>query len=145
MSKNKKTTRKRSIVLIISVIIAVAYSAYLCAYFGGLVSDAAGFVNTSSSLFATALITPHAILIGMGSVFGLLGFFLKANWAALVAAILYTVGTFFFLPYFMFGAPILILGFIGYANQKKLNKLSADSEKQMFANSAEYKYYDNKL
>jgi hypothetical protein len=54
-------------------------------------------------------------------VFGWLGFLIKKSWAALVAGILYAVGTLFFLAYFMFGVPLLILGFIGYAKQKKLN------------------------
>ena len=58
----------------------------------------------------------------IGAVFGWLGYLLKQSWAALVGAILYSVGSLLFLAYIMFGAPILILGFVGYANQKKLNK-----------------------
>lgn len=57
----------------------------------------------------------------IGVVFGWLGFFTKKSWAALIAGILYSVGTLFFLAYFIFGVPLLILGFIGYAKQKKLN------------------------
>ena len=37
-------------------------------------------------------------------------------------AILYSVGTLFFLMYAMFGIPILVLGFVGYSKQKKLNR-----------------------
>ena len=40
----------------------------------------------------------------------------------IVAAILYSDATLFFLAYFMFGVPILGLGFVGYGKQKKLNK-----------------------
>ena len=58
----------------------------------------------------------------IGAVFGWLGVLARKSWAALVGAILYSVGTLLFLMYAMFGVPILILGFVGYSKQKKLNK-----------------------
>lgn len=70
---------------------------------------------------ATALVTPHMIMFLIGAIFGWVGFVGKKSWGALVAAILYSVGTLFFLVYFMFGVPILVLGFVGYSMQKKLN------------------------
>lgn len=70
---------------------------------------------------AAALVTPHMIMFLIGAVFGWVGFVGKKSWGALVAAILYSVGTLFFLVYFMFGVPILVLGFVGYSMQKKLN------------------------
>ncbi len=42
--------------------------------------------------------------------------------AILVGAILYSAGTLLFLMYAVFGVPIIILGFIGYAKQKKINQ-----------------------
>ena len=63
----------------------------------------------------------------IGAIFGWLGVFLKVSWGALVAAILYAVGTVLFLAYIMFGAPIMILGFVGYAKQKKINKALAEA------------------
>lgn len=107
--------KKRSIMLIIATVLATAYSIYLACYFFGVTKDISGVV-------ATALVTPHMIMFSVGAVFGWTGVFAKKTWAALVAAILYAVGTVFFLVYAMFGVPILVLGFIGYANQKKVNK-----------------------
>ncbi len=111
----------RSKTLCVANIFSTAYAIYLIAYFFGGTMSASGAEAVGGAI-ATALVTPHMLMFLIGAVFGWLGFFLKKNWAALVAAILYSVGTLFFIAYFMFGAPILILGFIGFANQKKLNR-----------------------
>ncbi len=118
--------KKRSIMLAIVTLLATAYTVYLFCYFVG------GTLSTSGSeaiggAIATALVLPHAVMFLIGAVFGWIGYLLKQSWAALVAAILYSVGTLFFLAYFMFGAPLLIMGFIGYANQKKLNKRNKET------------------
>lgn len=119
--------RKRSIALAVATLCATAYTIYLFCYFIGGLASASGTELVGGAI-ATALVTPHAIMFAIGAVFGCLGFLLKKSWAALVAAILYSVGTLLFLAYIMFGAPILILGFIGYANQKKLNKKQIKAE-----------------
>ena len=115
--------RKRSIALWIATIMATAYSAYLVAYFTGVNQSATDATDVIVGAAVTALVMPHMAMFILGAVFGWLGIALKASWAALVAAILYAVGTVLFLAYFMFGAPILIVGFVGYAKQKKLNAL----------------------
>ncbi len=112
--------RKRSIALIVSTVLATAYAVYLFCYFIGSTASADG-AEAIGGAIATALVTPHAIMFLIGAVFGWLGIFLKAPWAALVAAILYAVGTVLFVAYAMFGIPIMVIGFIGYAKQKKLN------------------------
>ena len=113
--------KKRSKMLLISTLLATAYAIYLICYFVGGTASADG-TEALAGAIATALVMPHMILFSIGAIFGWLGVFLKKSWSALVAAILYSVGTLFFLAYVMFGAPILILGFIGYAKQKKINK-----------------------
>ena len=114
--------RKRSIILIIATILSTAYALYLFCFFIGTTATAADGAEVLGGAIATALVTPHAIKFLIGSIFGWLGVLFKKTWAALVAAILYSVGTALFVAYIMFGAPLLILGFIGYANQKKINK-----------------------
>ena len=111
----------RSKVLCISNALATIYAVYLIVYFFGGTMNASGAEAVGGAI-ATALVTPHMLMFLIGAVFGWLGFFIKKSWAALVAGILYAVGTLFFLAYFMFGVPLLVLGFVGYANQKKLNK-----------------------
>lgn len=113
----------RSKILFISNALATLYTIYLISHFvgGTLNSDGAEAVGGA---IATALVTPHMIMFLIGAIFGWLGFVFKKSWAALVAAILYSVGTLFFLMYVMFGVPILVLGFIGYSKQKKLNLIN---------------------
>ncbi len=110
----------KSKVLFVANTLATLYVIYLCSHFWGGMANADG-AEAIGGAIATALVTPHIIMFLVGAVFGWIGFFIKKSWAALVGAILYSVGTLFFLMYAMFGVPILILGFIGYAKQKKLN------------------------
>ena len=113
--------KKRSKMLGIATILATAYTVYLICYFVGGTASASG-TEALAGTIATALVTPHMIMFLIGAIFGWIGFLLKKSWGALVAAILYSVGTLLFLAYAMFGIPILILGFIGYAKQRKINK-----------------------
>lgn len=113
--------KKRSIMLWVATILATAYSIYLICYFVGGTASSSG-TDALAGAITTTLVTPHMILFLIGAVFGWIGVLAKKAWSALVAAILYSVGTVLFLVYAMFGVPILIFGFIGYANQRKLNK-----------------------
>ena len=120
--------KKRSKMLCIATALTTAYAIYLICYFNGAMSSA-DETEALAGAIATALVTPHMVLMALGAVFGWVGVFLRASWSALVAAILYTVGAVLFIAYIMFSAPILILGFIGYAKQKKINKkLAAENE-----------------
>lgn len=110
----------RSKILFIASTLATLYTVYLISYFGGGTLNADGAEAVGGAI-ATALVTPHMIMFLIGAIFGWIGFLAKKSWAALVAAILYSVGTLFFLLYAMFGIPILVFGFIGYSKQKKLN------------------------
>ena len=120
--------RKRSIMLTIATILSTAYTVYLFWYFIGGTAAASG-TEALGGAIATALVMPHAIMFLIGVIFAWIGLLAKKSWAALVAAILYSVGTVLFVAYIMFGAPLLILGFIGYANQKKINKKLLESAK----------------
>ena len=115
--------KQRSKTLFIATALATIYAIYLISYFFGGTMSADGAEAVGGAI-ATALVMPHMIMFFIGAIFGWIGFLLKATWSALVAAILYSVGTLLFLVYFMFGAPILILGFVGYSKQKKINKAS---------------------
>ena len=120
--------KNRSKVLLIATVLASAYAVYLFCYFFGTTASASDGAEALGGAIATALVTPHAFMFLLGAIFGWLGVFLKKTWAALVAAILYSVGSLLFVAYIMFGAPILILGFIGYAKQKKINKKLSEIE-----------------
>ena len=119
--------KTRSIALTVATTLATAYVLYLYMYFVGGTASAKG-LDALGGAIATALVTPHMLMFGIGAVFGWLGVFLRKTWAALVAAILYSVGTLLFLAYAFFGVPILVVGFIGYANQKKIEAQLAEEE-----------------
>ena len=111
---------KRSKILAIATILATVYTVYLICYFVGGTAMADG-ADMLAGAIATALVMPHMVVFATGVIFGWIGVLAKKSWAALVAAILYSVATVLFLAYAMFGVPILILGFIGYVKQKKIN------------------------
>lgn len=117
---------KRSKCLIVATVLATAYAIYLMTYFFGATAQSDGAEAVGAAV-ATALVMPHMISFLVGAVFGWIGLFTKMTWAALVAAILYAVGTVLFLAYFMFGVPLLVLGFVGYSKQKQCN-LEAKAE-----------------
>jgi amino acid transporter len=123
---------KRSILLLITSILATAYFIYLIAYFGSAIGSTTGSAQAGAAL-ATALVLPHIVLIAVGAIFSWLGFFLRIKGLTLVGAILFTIALFVFLPYFMFSAPLLILGFISFANQNKLNKIAAEPKQEQIS------------
>lgn len=113
--------KNRSKVLFIGALLATLYTIYLMMYFGESMnsSDSAEAIGGA---VATALVTPHMLLTGLGAIFSWIGFFIRRPWGALVGAILYCVGAVLFLVYAMFSIPLIILGFVGYSKQKKLVK-----------------------
>lgn len=112
--------KERSKALFACAIIATIYTIYLVCYFSSsMLTD-----STSEAIggaLATALVTPHMVAIGLGAVFSWIGFIIKKSWAALVGAILYCVGALLFILYAAFCIPLIILGFVGFSNQKKLS------------------------
>lgn len=112
---------KRSKVLFACALLATIYVVYLIIYFTKSMASSDELEALGAGL-ATAMVTPHIICMALGAIFSWVGFFLRKTWGALVGAILFCVGTVLFLLYFMFGIPLIILGFVGYANQKKLIK-----------------------
>lgn len=113
----------RSKALFVASLLTTIYVIYLIVHFGSsiFVEDSA---EALGGALATALVIPHIFMLGLGVIFGWVGFFAKKSWAALVAAILYCVGGLLFMLYIMFVIPSIILGFIGYSKQKKLNNSS---------------------
>ncbi len=85
--------------------------------FYGILGDGDTAEQIGSGL-ATALVTPHIVVLAISVMFGWLAFGLSSSGFALTASILYTVAGVMFIPYIFFVIPSIILGFVGYANQK---------------------------
>lgn len=120
----------RSKALFIGTLIATAYGIYIISYFAGTMSGGSATDQIGGAI-ATALVTPHMVCTWIGLIFGWLGFFGKKTWAALVSAILYCVAAVLFFLYAFFLIPSIVLGFVGYANQKKLNTKEVEPQKEI--------------
>ncbi len=109
----------RSKALFVCAILATVYSLYLIIYFGSSIFSS----NSSeaiSGVLATALVTPHMVCMSVGAIFSWIGFSLRKSWAALVGAILYCVAALLFMLYAILCIPMIVLGFVGYANQRNI-------------------------
>lgn len=112
--------KNRSKALFICALLATAYSIFLMTYFGSSMTSSDS-TEAIGGAIATALVTPHMVVVTLGAIFSWLGFFLRKSGFALVGAILYCVGAVLFLMYAMFCIPLIIMGFVGYSKQKKLS------------------------
>ena len=110
--------KNRSKVLFVGSLLATIYVIYLIIYFSGSMQSN----DTSEALggaLATALVTPHMLMMGLGTIFSWVGFGLRKAGFALVGAILYSVAALVYAPICI---PMIILGFVGYAKQLKISK-----------------------
>ena len=114
---------KHSKALLISAILGALYSIYLICYFTGAIGDSEGAEQVGAAM-ATALVTPHMVLVVLATIFNWVGYFTNKRGFALTGGILYSVSGVMFLIYIMFVIPSIVLSFVGYANLKKINNES---------------------
>ncbi|MBO5230993.1 MAG: hypothetical protein J6B88_00075 [Clostridia bacterium] len=133
---------KRSKTLLVSNIMALAYSVYLLWIFGGAIIEAGGadFIDAVEAYFEllfnllgtdssavvflyvlVVLLCIHIAAFVLGCLVGWIAFARKKSGGAKFAATLYLIGTICFPVYLLFGLPITIIGFIGGGKQKKIN------------------------
>lgn len=110
----------RSKVLFVATALATVYVIYLICHFSSSMF-ASDSMEVIGGAIATALVTPHIFVISLGVIFSWVGFFTRQSWGALVGAILYCIGAVLFIMYAVFCILFIVLGFIGYFNQKKLS------------------------
>lgn len=113
--------KNRSRALFVCAVLATIYVIYLMSYFGSAMGDLNSAEEVGGAV-ATALVAPHMVVIGIGAIFSWIGFIGRKSWGALVGAILYCVGAILFILYAFYSIPLIILGFVGYSKQKKINK-----------------------
>ncbi len=119
--------KKHSKALLISGIIGLLYSIYIISYFSGNMANTKDSAELVGGAIATALVTPHMILVVLATIFNWVGYFTNKKGFALTGAILYTVGGVMFLLYFIFVIPSLVLSFVGTSNLKKINEYNNSS------------------
>lgn len=106
--------KKRSVLLLIATLIATVYCIYIVIYFMGGVDETAGAI-------AGLIVAPHMICVALGVLFGWIGYLSRLSGFALASAIMYCVAALLFVMYAFFLVPSIVLGFVGYGRQKKLN------------------------
>lgn len=110
--------RKKSVLLLISLLIGAAYLIYSAVYWSGANAGASG-TEAAGAAIASVLVMPHLICTLVAVVFNALGYFLNKTAFALVAGILYAVAAVLFPAYFMFVIVEMVLSFVAYGLMKK--------------------------
>jgi hypothetical protein len=115
---------KRSKAAFLAGIFASAYAVYSVLYWAGVVGQTQTLDGGEAfgAGLATLLVLPHVIVTVLGALFGVIGFFTRSAGLILTSAILYSVAAFLFIVYALFLVPSIVLGFVGYVNQKKLKQ-----------------------
>lgn len=113
--------KNHSKMVLVSTILVSLYAIYLMSYFYGGVANSNGDEQVAGAI-ATALVTPHMILIVLGAVFSIVALFANKNWAAITSCVLVFVSTLLMPVYFMFTIPLGIVGIIAIVCLNKFNK-----------------------
>ncbi|MGL4453147.1 MAG: hypothetical protein ACRCTZ_18450 [Sarcina sp.] len=115
---------QKSKTAIISGVLGVLYSIYLIGYFGNAIFGTSDGAEALGGAIASAMVTPHLILVVLASIFMLIGAFINKSGFVLTGAILFSVAAVAFFIYAMFVAPMIILGFIGYSKVRKIRAIA---------------------
>jgi len=107
-----------------SAVLGTIYSLYLVIYFSGAMTGTEGTEQVGAAI-ATALVTPHMVLVCVATILNWVGYFGNKVWALLTAGILYAVGGVIFMIYFFFVVPMIILSFVAVSKVSRLNKEEA--------------------
>ena len=78
-------------------------------------------LGTVASGVASIVLLPHFISVVFGSILAVVGFISRNDGFVLAAATLFSVAVAMFFLSGLVLLPVVILGFIGYANQRRLN------------------------
>ena len=83
-------------------------------------------LGTVASGVASIVLLPHFLSAVFGSVLAIIGFFTKNDGLFLAAAVLFTVALAMVFLSAIVLLPVVILGFFGYSNQRRLNAISTN-------------------
>lgn len=117
----------RSKAAFLAALFASAYAVYSILYWGGVIGEtqSADSAEALGGGLASLLVLPHVIVTVVSALFGVIGFFVRSPGLILTSAILYSVAAVLFFVYALFLVPSIVLGFVGYVNQKKLKQVAA--------------------
>ena len=117
--------KKRSIMLLIALIIVIGYLILQVNNYSDGIKKLQPEATTSEELgtqvgtaIGMTILLPHLILIVLGAIFNAVAWLGKQRWAALTAAILYTVGGVLGLVNFLFLIIPMVLCYVAYGKSK---------------------------
>ncbi len=110
--------KKKSLLLLISLILGAIYLVYIISYFAGLLGGS-NDADLVAAGIATALVAPHIVATSITVLFNALGYFMEKRGFALTGGIMYLVAGVLFIPYIIFVLLQALLSFIGYAKMPK--------------------------
>lgn len=113
------TGKNKSALLLVAGILGLLYTVYLIAYFAGAVGDAQTGSETLGAAIAGTLVTPHAVCVGLATVFSFVAWAVSSRALALTSGILFAVSIVLFPPYFMFVVLQTVFAFVGFARLPK--------------------------
>lgn len=119
---------RRSKAAFLGAVLGTAYAIYAILYVTGVTGDALGGDDAGTAIAGAifaALAFPHMIVTAIGAILALVGFFTRKSGLILTGAILFSVAALLLLVWGPFLIPSIILGFVGYSKQKKLNQPAA--------------------
>ncbi|MBJ7281283.1 MAG: hypothetical protein JHD31_05415 [Rhodoluna sp.] len=111
----------RSKLTAISILLGIAYAIYAISYFTSANASSTSDAEAIGTGIATLLVAPSIFILFVGIILGLIGFFNRSAGLQLTAAILYSAAALMFILYAIFLIPSIVLGFIGWNQQKKIN------------------------
>jgi len=118
--------KQRSMMLFITMILGIAYAVFILFSFKELSDQAAEEDNIFIAFFAIFLI-PHIVVTLLATLLIVCSFIFKNPTLALVSSIFYLLAAVLFVIYGIFLIPVVILGFIAYARQKRLSKVEINN------------------
>lgn len=112
--------KRRSIILFLALLVAVASFVYLVSYMSKTANTATdGSAAAVGTQIAMAMAMPFMILSGLGALFTAIGWLSNRRGFALAAGILFSVAMILMIPWFMFDVIQAVLCFIAFAAMKK--------------------------
>lgn len=146
--QRKAKKPKKSVLALISLILAWLYAIYLISHFSGAVTTTEGAEQAGAAL-ATALVTPHIVCVFIGAIFNTLGYFMNRHSFVLVGAILYSVAIALFPLYAFFILVQMVLSYVAFAKMKKqaqaLSRPPRRRRPDRYAYDDEDFYYDDEM
>ena len=98
----------------------------LVSAFNETTADSTSDAEIAGAAIGVSLFLPHVAIVGIGVLLNWIGYAIKMPALTLTAAILYSVGALFGILYILFIAPIIVLSFVAFAQERKRKKAAKE-------------------